>query len=644
MIRKCLSRSSFTSASGTGAFGRFGPRDLDQFWLRRIERRLDDVSFPVLNPVDNLAYSALNVLRDALCGEVSVQLIYELARFLHINAENEEFWRSWRELHDDSLRAAEAISFRLALHHFDCRLPEEVEIEINRLPVVTKVWFANYADSPFSSSFRENKDALWLHLALIESKRDKRAILFKRLFPMRIPSLDAPYIHKAVKDGQNSFGVTRKRVRYLDYLTSRAKTHLGVLPSTLWHGARMWWSSKELGADFLTFLAVAFLFNFGMYVFFFLYNLHLLDLGFKENFLGMIASAMTIGSVAGTVPAGILVQRLGLRRTLLVFLTLISAISALRSVVVSEASLLVLAFLAGSVSVIWAVALLPAIAQLTNEKNRPIGFSLVFFLGISVGILGGQVGGRLPGWLMHIGLVAAEARAKQAALLLVCTVVAVAIAPASRLRFASRPIRERKMFPRNPFLFRFLIAVSVWSLAIGGFGPFFNVYFARHLQLPLRQIGMIASLSHISQLLAMMAAPVIFRKFGLISGVVWAQIATAVALGFLATLSGTSAATAVYMGYVTFQWMSEPGLFSLLMNHVEATERTGASALNFLVINASQAVAATIAGASFVRFGYPAVLSVTAAVALAAAFMFRLLLATEPMSLLEGSKTSLYEG
>ena len=108
--------------------GRFGPKGLDQFWSRRVERRLDDFTFPALTSVDNVGYSALNVLRDAL------QWLSVHTSCLRVGACSstqtrtiEAFWRSWRELHDDSLRGdSEAISFRLAFHCFACRLAEEL--------------------------------------------------------------------------------------------------------------------------------------------------------------------------------------------------------------------------------------------------------------------------------------------------------------------------------------------------------------------------------------------------------------------------------------------------------------------------------------------------------------------------------------
>src|SRR4029077_2402245 len=134
------------------------------------------------------------------------------------------------------------------------------------------------------------------------------------------------------------------------------------------------------------------------YIFFFLYNLYLLDRGFKEDVIGLVTSASAVGSIIGTIPAGMLAQRFGLRKTLILTFAILSVVSALRSLPLAEPSLLALAFIAGAVSTIWAVSILPAIAQLTNEKNRPIGFSISFSSGIGVGILGGLAGSRLPGW------------------------------------------------------------------------------------------------------------------------------------------------------------------------------------------------------------------------------------------------------
>lgn len=78
-----------------------------------------------------------------------------------------------------------------------------------------------------------------------------------------------------------------------------------------------------------------------------------------------------------------------------------------------------------------------------------------------------------------------------------------------------------------PFLWRFLTlaALAVSSLVTGAFSPFVIVYFSRHLRMPLERIDIVVSFSHLVQVLALLAAPLIFRKFGLV-GIVYTQIET----------------------------------------------------------------------------------------------------------------------
>lgn len=226
---------------------RFGPKGLDQFWLRRIERRLEDISFPSLNAVDNLGYTALNLTRNLLHEGASPYQVYELARFLHTSADDGPFWKTWRESHDDSLRRLEAISFRLARDRFACSLAGEVKEEINGLPSAVKRWFDNFAASPFTAPFCSNRDGLWLHLSLLESAADKRSVLRERLLPTRLPPIERVDL---ADDSRGMEGVPRsplwKRARYVAHMIPRAASHMRILPSALWHGVRWRWPTRSL--------------------------------------------------------------------------------------------------------------------------------------------------------------------------------------------------------------------------------------------------------------------------------------------------------------------------------------------------------------------------------------------------------------
>jgi MFS family permease len=607
---------------------------VDKFWGRRIERQLDGLSFPSLHPVDNLGYTTLNIFRDLARGLLPVEHVYGLARFLHTQASDEGFWQSWQDLHEPSLRRLEAIPFQLAQDWFGCEVPAAAQEEMERLPVAVHAWFRETSKSGDYPRFGQAKDGTWLHVLLLESLRAKLHVLGDVLFavgskPEEVVSEISDAHATANEPRRKLVHSFRRLIAYPKWLISRSVIRIAKFPSFFRLGFRLWLSSFNLGKGFWAFFAGSFFFDLGMFIFFVLYNLYLLDRGYKENVLGLVASASAIGGIAGAIPAGLFAQRFGLRKALLLCLTSVSAVFAMRSVVTSENALIALAFVGGMVITIWAVCISPAVAQLTNEKSRPLGFSSIFSSGIAVGILGGQAGGRLPGWIGSISSNATPVHTKQIALLIACALTALGALPISRVKFSAPPKKERKIYPSRRFIGRYLAAMAVWTLAVGAFEPFFNAYFAQHFHMPLQEIGSLFSYAQLSQVLAIMASPILFRKVGVVDGIVYVQIAAAIALGVLAMCTRAPMAAVVYVGYTALQWMTEPGMMLLLMNRVAPEERTGASALSFLVMNIAGALATALAGASFLKFGYPSVLMVISVVGLVAAFIFRLMLAED---------------
>jgi predicted MFS family arabinose efflux permease len=271
------------------------------------------------------------------------------------------------------------------------------------------------------------------------------------------------------------------------------------------------------------------------------------------------------------------------------------------------------------------VSFCPSIAGLTTERNRRFGFSLSCAAGIAIGIPGGLVAGRLPGVMKHLFDSPGSLEPLRWALVAASGVAALGALPAVKLRFQSISRTAAKTYPRARIVAGFLIALCCWSAATASFNPFFNAFFAERLRMSVQRIGAIFSYSHVAQVLALLSASVILKKLGDIRGIAWCQLATGVALALLAFSSTGAGAAAVYIGYMSLQYMSEPGLFHLLMNRVAPGERSGASALYFLVTSLAGGLAAFAGGAAISRFGYSPVLVASGCVAMAAAFLFRTL-------------------
>ena len=565
-----------------------------------------------LDTADALAYAALHLLRHVLRSSARACHVYEIAWFLENHATDTLFWNRWRDLHAPELRRLEAIAFRLSCAWFGCAPGPVAETEMSALPARVAEWFDAFAFSPLESEFHPNKDELWLHLALLDSARDKVAVIRRRIVPTQMPGpVDAVFVPR------EQLTLARRAVRFARttrFLARRAVFHSRAFAALFQSGFRWRLRSSGLSGGYWLFLGASSFFVLGMFIYVLLYNLYLLDLGFREDFVGQVNSASTAGMVAAILPAAALARRWGLGRLLFVSFASVGAISIARALVATRAPLLALAFVSGAAFSLYAVSLAPAIARLTSEKARSTGFSFSTASSIGLGIVGNWLGGHFPGWL----------GGKRPAMLAGCALLALALWPASRLRIGPAPAEGAKLYPRNRFVVRFLIVWAIWNLATGSFNPFFTTFFAR-LHTPVERIGLIMSGSQLGQVLALMLAPVVLRKMGLVSGTAAMLMATALALGGLATSPSGWAAAAVFMTYTACQWMTDPGVNTLVMDRVREQERTGAAALMMLVAFAAQLVASLAGGATIARFGYSAMLACAAGFAALAAVVFRAL-------------------
>ncbi len=383
----------------------------------------------------------------------------------------------------------------------------------------------------------------------------------------------------------------------------------------------------QFSRGFWIFFAAAFFFDFGFGLFFFLFNLYLTDLHFNERILGILTGILTLGNLVGTVPATILARRFGLQPLLLFCFVAAPLICIVRTAVLWTPAQIGLAFLTGVAMGSWPICFSPTIAKLTNERNRVTGFSITFATGIGLGTLAGLAGGYLPELLQRAGQTAALVGSMRIVLQLACVVALLGAWPILKLRLGAPDRTEhRRVRVFHPFLLWFLPPFVIWNIVTGSFPPFAAVYLQQHLGIALQHVGVIFSVSQLLQFSAVLLSPLLYRRLGRIAGIGFAQAATAAGLLFMGFTRSVPLAVTYYFAYCGMQWMTGPGIYSLLMDHIPDDERSTASAIQNMSGAICQAAIAAITGSCIVRFGYANVLFGNAAAALLASALFVVLL------------------
>ena len=370
------------------------------------------------------------------------------------------------------------------------------------------------------------------------------------------------------------------------------------------------------------FFAAAFFFDFGFGLYFFLFNLFLLNQHFDERAIGVITSALTLGNVFGTIPVGILARRLGLQKLLIFCFTAAPLVGVCRTTLLWMPAQIGLAFLMGLALSSWPVCFAPTVAKLTREENRVFAFSISFATGIGTGSLSGLIGGWLPEVLKSSHHSSSISGGMQLVLIGASALAMLGVWPILHLSLGRPEPGERRglvVFPR--YLWRFLPVFAVWSIVTGSFIPFAPIFFQKELGMSLRSVGLVFSASQLAQFCAVLIAPVLYRRAGSLYGILCAQLLASLAVFALRFSHTAPSAVAWYLAFTAVQFTASPGFYGLLMSRIPDADRSSASAAQNITGALSQAGAAAITGTLIVRDGYGLVLGLNAVLALFAAMM-----------------------
>ena len=276
--------------------------EVERFWERRVNRRMGNMEFCTLHPVDQLGYLALHILRGVLTGDWVVHHVLELATFLHNRTRDVEFWSQWHEMHSANLRGLEALAFGLARNWFSCALPEVVRVEVDRLPPGQQRWLRRFGGAPLEVMFRHNKDGRLLavtadalaDVAAIRAAEGDVSVPRARAQCARGTHSISP---RATRREEELAGSVRQ-VPGQDCVGQRRSRHC---LSFSWRAVVGLHTSAQRAI--LGISGRMFFFDFGVSIYFFFFNLFLSGHGYSETQMGLITGTMAAGNLAGALPA-----------------------------------------------------------------------------------------------------------------------------------------------------------------------------------------------------------------------------------------------------------------------------------------------------------------------------------------------------
>lgn len=361
------------------------------------------------------------------------------------------------------------------------------------------------------------------------------------------------------------------------------------------------------------FFAFSILYSSGMALFSLLYNLYLLRLGYREDFIGLLAGMTPLTSGLCAIPIGMGSDRWG-RKPFMMAASLLLALSQVGLCLITRSTpLLVLGLLSGISPAMVYVNHVPYLSENSRPEDRGTVISLAFSTYIVTSMAMSLVGGNLPRWVgdwMGVGLDRPEPF--RYALLFGTAVTACSILPALKIR-EERPSRgllpkEASSAPPDLIPWAILLIFAATS-ALRGLGmglsfPFFNVFFEESIHASTWEIGLVFFCSRLVSMPSAVVSPGLSRRVGAVPALFSLRLISGVSLAALGVTGSLTPAFGVFLIYSIAESVATPQEMTFATNQVSRAYWGRGQSLRVMGSQLSAAAGSVLAGRMIVSAGY----------------------------------------
>ena len=359
-------------------------------------------------------------------------------------------------------------------------------------------------------------------------------------------------------------------------------------------------------------LVASLLSGLGSSVFSLLFNLYLLSLGHRADFMGLVASTTTLATALSGPAIVLLAPRMSFGRMLALGFLLQVVGGAGMVLSTAPAVILTMAAVLGlSAGFYWA-PVPPFLVENSSLEERNHLFAINVAILLVAGILGNLMGGQLPSLLGPL-LGTQGPDSYRVTMLVAAAIAGLALLPMSGLRPpASQPHVRAAASQASPSAERAgrrhiaalgLSAITA-GVAIGLSFPFFNVFFATQHGASSELIGRIFAINSAVSTVAALAAPALAHRLGYVRSISLGRASTGVALVALAASPSLLLASAtLFIRTFCIQTMS-PLIDAFSMSIVSPRQRALMASTTTTLWHLGYAVSSFLAGVVIVRYGF----------------------------------------
>jgi MFS family permease len=333
-----------------------------------------------------------------------------------------------------------------------------------------------------------------------------------------------------------------------------------------------------------------------------IFNLYILDLGFHEDFLGLMLSVSLLTSAIVAVPAGMLCDRFNKRKMMVVF-GLLSLLSVIPVFLTSSPYLLLLFSAVGGIcGSVGAVCATPFLTE-NCENNTVRVFSYNSAFSWMATIVGCTVGGILP--RMVVGLVPGLGSYRLTMLLSVVLLFAgwcvLLLLKDGR---AQDMVKKPLAIKFSPNLLKFTLISALTGVGTGAIVPYFNVYFTKVLGAGPSQIGIVFAITNALMVLGFVLTPHLSSWLGKVRSTSFTQLASIPFLILMALTTSFLIGSFAYSARMFLMNLGGPAITSLQMEMIEPEERGFAIGFMSTVSGIVVAISTYLSGLFMARGDY----------------------------------------